>query len=73
MTVFDSKWPVGLERTVCVCVCVCRGRDHFLVSLWQSFSQSVVFRRPEGLNEENSSYISLVVLGLFGLILTDRR
>lgn len=71
MTVFESKWPVAFERTVYVCVC--RGRGRFLVSLWQSFSQSVVYRGPDGLNEENGSYILLIVLGLFGLILTDRR
>jgi len=40
MTVFDSKWPVGLERTVCVCVCVEGGTissclcGRVSVSLW---------------------------------------
>ncbi len=77
----ECKWPspvFGLS-VQCVCVCVCArvcvfgGRGCFLVSLWQSFSQSVVYRGPEGLNEENCSYICLIVLGLFVLILTDRR
>lgn len=30
--------------------------------LCDSFSQSVVYRRPEGLNEENCSYVCFIVL-----------
>lgn len=70
------SWRCLLWRQVASCVwacSVCRRRGRFLVPLWQSFSQSVVYRGPDGLNEDNGSYILLIVLGLFGLILTDRR